>query len=171
MPARPDENGPFHRLSAVQILLGGAVILWFLAIIALFMDRGEPEHAPQPLFSAISHSPIPAIDVMVIGESSIAVANLRGWTNEQVRTYLSMLKKARANGTLASVGIPTPSTSTGYEKGAVYLIDGHPTSDLLGQFVKREAPGYTLIAPAIRGTYRWPPDRLTIGPLDESLNN
>jgi hypothetical protein len=114
---------------------------------------------------------MPVIDVVVAGNSSIAVTNLGGWTQEQVQTYLSALKKARANGSLASVGIPAPSTSTGYEQGAVYLIDGHPTPDLLGQFVRKEAPGYALIASAVRGTYQWPPDRLTIGRLDESLHN
>jgi hypothetical protein len=111
------------------------------------------------------------IDIVVIADTSIAVTNLSGWTSEQVRTYLSMLKQARANHALATVGIPPPSTSTGYENGAVYLIDGRPTSDLLGQFVRKEPPGYALIASAVRGTYRWPPDQLTIGRGEEPLHD
>jgi hypothetical protein len=171
MPSQPGQSVPSHRLSGRQLLLGGAAVLIVLALIQLFMDRGEPKPAPQSSFSAATHAPMPVIDVMVIGDSSVAVTNLGGWTPEQVRTYLSTLKKARANNALATVGIPTPSTSTGYEKGVVYLIDGHPTSDLLGQFVRKEAPGYAQIASAIRGAYRWPPDRLTIGTLDEPLRD
>jgi hypothetical protein len=114
---------------------------------------------------------MPMIDVMVIGDSSVAVTNLGGWTPEQVRIYLSTLRKARANNALATVGIPTPSTNTGYEKGVVYLIDGHPTAELLGQFVRKEAPGHALIASAVRGVYRWPPDRLTVGAIDEPLRD
>lgn len=142
-----------------------------LALIQLFMDRGEPKPEPQPSFSAGTHAPTSVIDVIVIGDSSVAVTNLGGWTPEQVRIYLAALKKARAHNALATVGIPTPSTNTGYEKGVIYLIDGHPTADLLGQFVRKEAPGYALIASAVRGTYRWPPDRLTVGVIDEPLRD
>jgi hypothetical protein len=171
MASRPGQSVPSHRLSGRQLLLGGAAVLIVLALIQLFMDRGEPKPAPQSSFSAATHAPMPLIDVMVIGDSSVAVTNLGGWTPEQVRIYLSTLKKARANHSLATVGIPAPSTTTGYEKGVVYLIDGHPTADLLGQFVRKEDPGYALIASAVRGAYRWPPDRLTIGALDEPLRD
>jgi hypothetical protein len=171
MPSQPGQSVPSHRLSGRQLLLGGAAVLIVFAMIQLFMDRGEPERVPQPSFSAATHAPMPVIDVMVIGDFSVAVTNLGGWTPEQVRTYLSTLKKARANNALATVGIPAPSTTTGYEKGVVYLIDGHPTPDLLGQFVRKEAPGHALIASAVRGTYRWPSDRLTVGDLDEPLHN
>jgi hypothetical protein len=171
MPSRPEQSVPAHRLSGRQVLIGGVVVLIVFAMIQLFMDRGEPKPAPKSSFSAATHAPMPVIDVMVIGDFSVAVTNLGGWTPEQVRTYLSTLKKARANNALATVGIPAPSTTTGYEKGVVYLIDGHPTPDLLGQFVRKEAPGHALIASAVRGTYRWPPDRLTVGDLDEPLHN
>jgi len=171
MPSRPEQSVPSHRLSGRQVLIGGVVVLIVFAMIQLFRDRGEPKPAPQSSFSAATHAPMPVIDVMVIGDSSVAVTNLGGWTPEQVHTYLSTLKKARANNALATVGIPAPSTTTGYEKGVVYLIDGHPTPDLLGQFVRKEPPGYALIASAVRGTYRWPPDRLTVGDLDEPLHN
>lgn len=144
------------RLSCRQVLLGGAAVLIILALFHLFMDRGEPKPAPQSSFSAGTHTSMPVIDVIVIGDSSVAVTNLGGLTPEQVRTYLSALRKAGANNSLATVGIPTPSTSTGYEKGVVYLIDGHPTTDLLGQFVRKEAPGYSMIASTVRGPYRWP---------------
>ncbi len=146
-------------------------MLIVLALIQLFVDRGEPKPVPPSSFSAATHAPMPVIDVIVIGDSSVAVTNLAGWTPEQVRIYLSALKKARAHNALATVGIPTPSTSTGYEKGVVYLIDGHPTADLLGQFVRNEAPGYSLIASTVRGAYRWPPDRLTVGAIDEPLHD
>ena len=175
MRSQSGQSVPAHGLSGRQVLLGGGAVLIVLALIQLFMDRlmdpGEPKLAVQSAFSAANHAPIPLIDVMVIGDSSIAVTNLGGWTPEQVRIYLSMLKKARANNTLAIVGIPTPSTNTGYEKGVVYLIDGRPTADLLGQFVRNEAPGHALIASAIRGAYRWPPDRLTVGAIDEPLRD
>jgi hypothetical protein len=171
MPSRPGQSLSSHRLSGRQVLLGGAVVLMVFVMIRLFIDRGGPEAPPPPSFSAATHAPIPVIDVMVIGDSSVVVTNLGGWTSEQVRTYLSALKKARANQALATVGIPAPSTSTGYDKGVVYLIDGHPTSDLLGQFVRKESPGYRQIASAVRGTYRWPPDRLTVGELDEPLRD
>jgi hypothetical protein len=171
MPFQTGQSVAAHRLSGRQVLLGGAALLIVLALVQLFMDRGEPKPAPQSSFSAATHAPMPVIDVMVIGDSSIVVTNLGGWTPEQVRTYLSALRKARVNNALATVGIPTPSTSTGYEKGVVYLIDGHPTPDLLGQFVRKEVPGYALIASAVRGTYRWPPDRLTVGVIDEPLRD
>ena len=171
MPSQSGQSVPAHRLSGRQVLLGGAAVLIVLALIQLFMDRGEPKPEPQPSFSAATHAPMPVIDVIVIGDSSVAVTNLGGWTPEQVRIYLSALKKARAHNALATVGIPTPSTSTGYEKGVVYLIDGHPTADLLGQFVRNEAPGYALIASTVRGAYRWPPDRLTVGVIDEPLRD
>jgi len=171
MPSQLGQSVPAHRLSGRQLLLGGAVVLAVLAMIQVFMDWGRPQRAAQPSFSTATHAPLPMIDVIVLGDSSIAVTNLGGWTPEQVYTYLSALKKARANHALATVGIPTPSTSTGYEKGVVYLIDGHPTADLLDQFVRKESPGYTEIASAVRGTYRWPPDRLTVGNLDEPLRD
>lgn len=160
-----------HRLSGRQLLLGGAGLLMILAMIPLVMDRGNSDPVPEQSRSEATHSPLPMIDVMVIADASIAVTNFNGWTPDQVRTYLAALQKARATQTLATVGIPTPSTSTGYERGVVYLIDGHPTIDLLGQFVRQEPPGYALIAPAVRGTYRWPPDRLTIGALDEPIHD
>ena len=169
MQVRPDGQAPVRRLTVVQLLVGGTVVLATLALMALFMERGAPEYAPQPLFRAATHAPLPLIDVVVMGEASIAVTNLEGWNHEQVRTYLSALKKARAKGALSSVGIPAPSPQTGYEHGVVYLIDGHPTPDLLGQFVRHEPPGYPQIAAVVRGTYRWPPDRLTIGTLDAPL--
>lgn len=171
MPSQPEQVVPAHRLTGRQLLFGAAAVLAVLAMIQVLMDWGRAERAPQPAFSAATHAPIPVIDVLVLGDSSIAVTNLGGWTHEQVRTYLSALTKARANHALATVGIPAPSTSTGYEKGVVYLIDGHPTSDLLGQFVRKELPGYSQIASAVRGTYRWPPDRLTVGALDEALRD
>lgn len=146
-------------------------MLIVFALIHLFMDRGEPKPEPQSSFSAGTHAPTSVIDVIVIGDSSVAVTNLGGWTPEQVRIYLSTLRKARAHNALATVGIPTPSTSTGYEKGVVYLIDGHPAADLLSQFVRKEAPGYSLIASTVRGAYRWPPDRLTVGANDEPLHD
>jgi hypothetical protein len=171
MPFRPEQSVPIHRISGRQVLLGGAVVLIVFAMIRVFMDWGRPEPAPPPAFSAATHAPMPMIDVMVIGDASVAVTNLGGWTPEQVRTYLSALKKARAKHALATVGIPAPSPTTGYEKGVVYLIDGHPTPDLLGQFVRNEPPGYAMVASAVRGTYRWPPDRLTVGDLDEPLRD
>ncbi|OAI45622.1 hypothetical protein AYO43_07915 [Nitrospira sp. SCGC AG-212-E16] len=171
MPSRPEQSVPVHRLSGRQVLLGGAVVLIVFAMIRVFMEWGRPEPAPPPAFSAATHAPMPMIDVMVIGDASVVVTNLGGWTPEQVRTYLSALKKARAKHALATVGIPAPSPTTGYEKGVVYLIDGHPTPDLLGQFVRKEVPGYALIASAVRGTYRWPPDRLTVGVIDEPLRD
>jgi hypothetical protein len=171
MLSRPEQSVPAHRQSGRQILLGGVVVLIVFAMIRVFMDWGRPEPAPPPSFSTATHAPMPMIDVMVIGDASVAVTNLGGWTPEQVRTYLLALKKAQANHALATVGIPAPSTSTGYEKGVVYLIDGHPTPDLLGQFVRKESPGYAMIASAVRGAYRWPPDRLTVGDLDEPLRD
>ena len=90
------------------------------------------------IFSAGTHAPTSVIDVIVIGDSSVAVTNLGGWTPEQVRIYLAALKKARAHNALATVGIPTPSTNTGYEKGVIYLIDGHPTADLLGNLSEKK---------------------------------
>lgn len=171
MSPRPGQPIQSHRLSGRQLLFGGAGLLMILAMIPLFMDRGKSEPVPEPSLSAVTHAPIPAIDVMVIADASIAVTNLNGWTPEQVRTYLAALKKARASHGLATVGIPTPSTSTGYDRGVVYLIDGHPALDLLGQFVRQEPPGYSLIASAVRGTYRWPPDHLTVGALDEPIHD
>jgi hypothetical protein len=175
MPSQSGQTVPAHRLSGRQAVLGGAAVLIVLALIQLLMDRvmdrGEPTPAPQSSFSAATHAPTPVIDVIVIGDSSVAVTNLGGWTPEQVRVYLSTLKKARAKNALATVGIPTPSTNTGYEKGVVYLIDGRPTAELLGQFVRNEAPGHALIASAVRGVYRWPPDSLTVGAIDEPLRD
>ncbi len=171
MLSTPEQSVPSHRLSGRQVLLGGVVVLIVVAMIRVFMDWGRPEPAPQPSFGPATHTPMPMIDVMVIGDSSVAVTNLGGWTPEQVRTYLSILRKARVNHALATVGIPAPSTTTGYEKGVVYLIDGQPTLDLLGQFVRKEPPGYAKIASAVRGAYRWPPDRLTVGDLDEPLRD
>jgi hypothetical protein len=171
MPSQPGQSVAAQRLSGRQVLLGGAAVLIILSLIQLFMDRGEPKPVPQSSFSVGTHAPSSVIDVIVIGDSSVAVTNLGGWTPEQVRNYLSALKKARVNNALATVGIPTPSTSTGYEKGVVYLIDGHPTADLLGQFVRKEAPGYALIASTVRGVYRWPPDRLTVGAINEPLHD
>ena len=171
MPSRPEQSVPAHRLSGRQVLIGGVVVLIVFAMIRVFMDWGRPEPASLPSFGTATHAPMPLIDVMVIGDSSVAVTNLGGWTPEQVRIYLSTLKKARANHSLATVGIPAPSTSTGYEQGVIYLIDGHPTADLLSQFVRKEAPGHALITSAVRGAYRWPPDRLTIGALDEPLRD
>ena len=171
MRSQSGRSVPAHGLSARQVVLGGGAVLIGFALIQLFMDGGEPTPPLQSSFSATTHPPMPVIDVIVIGDSSVAVTNLGGWTPEQVRIYLSALKKARANNALATVGIPTPSTSTGYEKGVVYLIDGRPTTELLGQFVKNEAPGHALIASTVRGVYRWPPDRLTVGALDEPLRD
>jgi hypothetical protein len=171
MPSQPGQSVPAQRLSGRQLLLGAASVLAVLAMIQLFMDREEPKPAPQSSFSAATHAPMPVIDIIVIGDSSVAVTNLGGWTPEQVRIYLSALKKARANNALATMGIPAPSTSTGYEKGVVYLIDGHPTADLLGQFARKEAPGYAQIASGVRGAYRWPPDRLTVGEIDAPLRD
>ena len=171
MSSRQDQPVPSHRLSGWQLLFGGAGLLMILAMIPLVMDRGKSEPVPEPSLSVATHAPLPAIDVMVIADAAIAVTNLNGWTPEQVRTYLAVLRKARANHALASVGIPPPSTNTGYERGVVFLIDGHPTFDLLSQFVRQEPPGYALIASTVRGTYRWPPDRLTIGALDEPIHD
>jgi len=171
MSSRQGQPVPSHRLSGRQLLFGGAGLLMILAMIPLVMDRGKSEPVPEPSLTAATHAPLPAIDVMVIADASIAVTNLNGWTPEQVRTYLAVLKKARANHALASVGIPPPSTNTGYERGVVFLIDGHPTFDLLSQFVRQEPPGYALIASTVRGAYRWPPDRLTIGALDEPIHD
>jgi hypothetical protein len=169
MQSRPGKSVPLHRLSGRQVLFGGAVVLIVFVLIRVFMDWRRPEPAPPTSSSTANHAPVPVIDVMVIGNDSIAVTNLGGWTSEQVGMYLSMLKKARANQALATVGIPAPSTSTGYDKGVVYLIDGHPTADLLGQFVRKEPPGYAIITSSVRGAYRWPPDRLTVGALNELL--
>lgn len=171
MSSRQGQPVQSHHLSARQLLFGGVGVLIMLAVIQLFMDRGRQERAPEQSRSEVTHAPLPVIDVMVIADASIAVTNLNGWTPDQVRTYLAALKKARASHALATVGIPTPSTSTGYDRGVVYLIDGHPTFDLLGQFVRQEPPGYALIASAVRGTYRWPPDRLTVGALDEPIHD
>jgi len=171
MPSRPGQPVPSHRLSGRQLLFGGAGLLLVLAMIPLVIDRGGKEPPLAPSLSASTHAPLPEIDVVVLADASIAVTNLSGWTPDQVRTYLSMLKKARANGALATVGIPSPSTRTGYEHGVVYLIDGRPAPDLLGQFVRHEPPGYPQIAAAVRGTYRWPPDELTIGARDELASN
>ncbi len=163
MHSRSDENDCSPRLPVAQLLLGCTVTLAILALLALYLDRGGLEPAQRPSFSTVAHSPMPVIDVVVVGDSSIAVTNPGGWTQDQVRTYLSVLKKARAHGALASVGIPAPSTRRGYEEGVVYLIDGHPAPDLLRQFARKEAPGYALIAPSVRGMYQWPPDRLIVG--------
>lgn len=163
MPPRSNGIGSSSPLTGGRLLAGGTVILAAVALIALSLDRGNSEYAPQPSFNAAAHRPMPVIDVVVMGEASIAVTNSGGWTTEQVRTYLSTLRNARANGTLAGVGIPPSSTDAGYARGVVYLIDGHPPQDLLGQFVKKEQPGYTLIAPRVRGLYQWPPDRLLVG--------
>lgn len=171
MQSQSGRSVPAHGLSGRQLLIGGVAVLIVFTLIQLFMDRGEPTPTPQSSSSATIHPPMPVIDVIVMGDSSVAVTNLGGWTPEQVRIYLSALKKARANNALATVGIPTPSTNTGYEKGVVYLIDGRPTTELLGQFVKNEAPGHALIASAVRGVYRWPPDRLTVGALDEPVHD
>ena len=171
MPSESGQTVPAHRLSGRKLLLGSVAVLAALAMIQLFLDRGDPKPAPQSSFSAATHAPMPVIDVMVIGDSSVAVTNLGGWTPEQVHTYLAALTKARANNALGTVGIPTPSKTTGYGKGVVYLIDGHPTADLLFQFARKEAPGYAQIASAVRGVYSWPPDRLTVGAIDEPFRN
>lgn len=171
MPTQPGQSVSSHRLSVRQVLLGGTAVLAVFVMMRVIMDWAGPEPAPQPSVGTATHAPMPMIDVMVMGDSSVAVTNLGGWTPEQVRTYLSILKKARADHALATVGIPAPSTSTGYEKGVVYLIDGHPTPDLLGQFFRKESPGYAMIASVVRGAYRWPPDRLTVGDLDEPLRD
>lgn len=171
MLSRLQQSVPARHLSGRQVLLGGVVVLMAFVMMRVLMDWGGPEPAPQPSVDTAMHAPMPMIDVMVIGDSSVAVTNLGGWTSDQVRVYLMVLKKARANQGLATVGIPTPSSTTGYEHGVVYLIDGHPTPDLLGQFVRKEHPGYARIAPTVRGTYRWPPDRVTVGDLDEPLRD
>lgn len=169
MRARSDENGPSRGVPLARLLIGSTAILCFLALIALFMNRvtDHADQATQHSFQTVTHASTPVIDVMAVGDSAIAVTNFNGWTDEQVRIYLSVLREARARDALASVGIPPPSATTGYDKGMVFLIDGHPPSDILDQFARKQSPGYAMIASAVRGTYQWPPDRLTVGPLDE----
>ena len=77
------------------------------AIVAVVTDL-ERTKAPSPPFQAVAHSPLPVIDVIVMGDGAIAVSNLNGWTAGQVRTYLSMLEKSRARHAQASIGIPPP---------------------------------------------------------------
>ena len=148
-----------HRWN-LTVLIGGLLVIGFLSIIPFIADHGEPESAREPSRVGRAHPTVPDFDVRVVGESSVVVTNLAGWTQEQVRIYLHELKKANAKGALASVGIPAPSTSHGYAQGVVYLIDGHPEDDLLAQFARKLNPGYALIAPRVRGVYQWPPDRL-----------
>lgn len=142
---------------ASTIALSAAVLTYSLLQGTGARDR--PDQAP----SATDHATIPLFDVLTVGESSVVVTNRGGWTREQVVTYLHELKKARAKGALASVGIPAPSQAKGYDAGVIYLVDGHPGSDHLAQFVRNENPGYQRVAPTVRGLYRWPPDQLVLG--------
>lgn len=135
-----------------------AVLISFLPEWTTWMG-GRLDQPPH----LVDHATIPVFDVLEVGESSVVVTNRGGWTREQAVTYLRELKKARAKGALASVGIPAPSKVKGYDEGVIYLVDGHPDSGQLAQFVREEPPGYERIAPAVRGLYRWPPDRLVLG--------
>src|SRR4029077_20016308 len=83
MPSRPEQSVPAHRLSGRQVLIGGVVVLIVFAMIRVFKDWGRPEPASLPSFGTATHAPMPLIDVMVIGDSSVAVTNLGGWTPEQ----------------------------------------------------------------------------------------
>ena len=163
MWVRPEIKTRPSRLSLPKILLGGLLVVGILAAFQLLTHHAEPEITPELPQGARFHVNAPVFDVLLVGEASVVVTNLAGWTGDQVRIYLHELKKANAKGALASVGIPAPSTSKGYEQGVVYLVDGHPADDLLAQFARKENPGYALIAPRVRGVYQWPPDHLVVG--------
>ncbi len=155
-------NSHASRLSVLKIVLAGLLLVGTLTALQLLSHRAEPEASLETSQDASAHKTIPAFNVLVVGESSVVITNLAGWTREQAIVYLHEMKKARARGALASVGIPAPSTSKGYEEGVVYLIDGDPAPDLLAQFARKENPGYALIAPAVRGLYQWPSERLVV---------
>ncbi len=157
------------HLSVLKIVLAGLLLVGTLTALQMLTHRAEPEASVETARGPSVHTNIPAFNVLVVGESSVVITNLAGWTREQVIVYLHEMKKARARGALASVGIPAPSTSKGYEEGVVYLIDGDPTPDLLAQFARKEAPGYALIAPAVRGLYQWPPERLVVAFPDSTV--
>jgi hypothetical protein len=49
------------------------------------------------------------------------------------------------------------------EVGFIYLIDGRHDLERLREFTRDENPGFAIVAPAVRGYYSWPSERLVLG--------